>query len=295
MAVASSHAEAIIGYAAAPALAHPRAGGRGCALGRRSGCTIEAAAELASPASSSDGLITANEPATAAPFAAYIAHELRNPLATQRALLELALADRDADTATWREIASEVLDACKQEERLLEACLALSRSQAGLGQCELVDLASLTAKLLRTTDLNGFTARVRLEPALTTGVPSLIERLLDNLLTNAVRHNQAGGWIALASGSSRSQALFTIENPGRLVPVDELARLFEPFQQLSPPNTRSANGFGLGLAVVKAVADAHDARISAHARSSGGLRVELVFPIPSQPRGHAARPRITKA
>jgi signal transduction histidine kinase len=62
------------------------------------------------------------------PFAAYIAHELRTPLATQRALLELALADRDADTAAWREIAGDVLDACKQQERLLEACLTLSRS-----------------------------------------------------------------------------------------------------------------------------------------------------------------------
>ena len=64
-------------------------------------------------------------------FAAYVAHELRTPLATQRALLELALADRDADVASWREIGEDVLGACRQQERLLEACLTLARSQGG--------------------------------------------------------------------------------------------------------------------------------------------------------------------
>jgi signal transduction histidine kinase len=210
-------------------------------------------------------------------FAAYIAHELRTPLATQRALLELALSDLDTDTQVWRDIASDVLDACKQQERVLEACLALSRSQAGLEECEVVDIASLVAMLLHNADLEGLTARLHLEPALMTGVPSLIERLVDNLLANAIRHNQAGGWIALTTTSRRSHALFTIENTGASVPADQLARLFEPFQQLPPPNPRSATGLGLGLAVVNAVAAAHDALITTHVRPGGGLRVEVSF------------------
>jgi signal transduction histidine kinase len=218
-------------------------------------------------------------PTLTAPFAAYIAHELRSPLATQRALLELALTDRDADTNAWREIGYEVLDACLQQERLLEACLVLTRSEAGLDRCELVDISSLTARLLRLADLNGLTVDVRLDPAPTNGDAALIERLLHNVLANAVRHNRAGGWIAITAGCSRSETLFTIENTGDSIPADELARLFEPFRR--SPNGRSPAGFGLGLAIVRAIADAHGARITARARPSGGLRVEVAFPLPS--------------
>jgi len=217
-------------------------------------------------------------PDTPAPFAAYVAHELRTPLATQRALLELALADLDADTAAWRHVGNDVLEACKQQERLLEACLALSRSQSGLSRCERVDLASIVAVLVRSRDLRGLTVNVRLGRALTTGDPELIERLLDNLLVNAVRHNTVGGWIEVTAGRTGRQVLFTIENTGHTIPSDELTGLFEPFQQLSSQNTRSAGGLGLGLAVVKAVADAHGAQINARARPSGGLRVEVAFP-----------------
>lgn len=240
---------------------------------------IEGTVEVASSAAIGNGPMT-TEPAAAAPFAAYIAHELRTPLATQRALLELALADPDTDTATWRDIGRDLLDACNQQERLLEACLALSRSQAALSEYEIVDISSLAAGLLRTAHLNGLVPTVRFEPALTNGDRSLIERLLDNLIGNAVRHNRAGGWIALTTGSTGTHALFTIENAGARIPANELARLFEPFQQRSSPNARS--GFGLGLAVVKTVADAHRARITARVRTSGGLRVEVAFPLAPQ-------------
>jgi signal transduction histidine kinase len=105
-----------------------------------------------------------------------------------------------------------------QQERLLEACLVLTGSEAGLDRCELVDIASLTARLLRIADLEGLTVKVRLEPALTVGDGALIERLLDNVLANAVRHNRAGGWIAITAGCGRSQTLFTIENTGDSIP-----------------------------------------------------------------------------
>ena len=216
-------------------------------------------------------------------FAAYLAHELRTPLAAQRALLELALSDPNTDAAGWRQIGGEVLGACRQQEQLLAACITLSRSQAGLGAFEPVDLAVLAAELLRTTDLEGLTASVRLKHASTTGAPNLIERLLDNLLANAVHHNTVGGWIALTTRSSRSRALLTIENSGPHIRVDDVARLFQPFEQLSKSGTGPTTGLGLGLAVVKTVADAHRARITAHARPAGGLRVEVSFPPATPP------------
>jgi signal transduction histidine kinase len=221
-----------------------------------------------------------------APFVAYIAHELRNPLAAQRALLELALADPDADIAAWREVGHDVLAACKQQERVLTACITLSRSEVELGRCEILDLAAIIAELLRSTDLQGHTATVSLEPAPTTGDPVLIERLLDNLLANAIRHNDASGWVAITAGSKARRAIFTIENPGAPIPADELARLFKPFEQIQPPRPHA--GLGLGLAVVKAIADAHRANLSAHARPDGGLRVEVAFPLATAPRDRAS-------
>ena len=124
-----------------------------------------------------------------------------------------------------------------QQERLLKACLVLTRSEAGLDRCELVDIASITARLLRIADPEGLTVKVRLEPALTIGDEALIERLLDNVLANAIRHNRASGWIAITAGSSGSQALFTVENTGDSIPADELTRLFQPFEQSRLPGS----------------------------------------------------------
>jgi signal transduction histidine kinase len=210
-------------------------------------------------------------------FAAFVAHELRTPLATQRALLELALADPAADTATWRELGQDVLRACEQQEHLLEACLTLARSQGRLRRRETIDLGRIISTVVQDHDLQTLTPRLRLERALISGDPDLIERLVANLVGNAVRHNQDGGWIRVATSSTATRALVTIENTGKPIRPGEATRLFEPFQQLGS-RTDAQGGLGLGLVVVKAVADAHGAVISATARAAGGLRVEVAFP-----------------
>jgi signal transduction histidine kinase len=211
-------------------------------------------------------------------FAACVAHELRTPLAAQRALLELTLADPDADVACWREVGEHVLGACKEQERLLEACLALARSQDGPQRCDPVDLAATAAKALRAHDLNELQRVVLLEPAWTTGDPSLVERLAANLVSNAIRHNVAGGWIEVATRTAAGHAHLTVANTGWPIPPGELPRLFHPFQRLVPRETGGARGVGIGLAIVQAVADAHDATVSAKARAGGGLGIDVAFP-----------------
>jgi signal transduction histidine kinase len=161
---------------------------------------------------------------------------------------------------------------------LLESCLALSRSQGALIRRETVDLAAAVATRLGALDLRSFTVTESLEQALTTGDPGLVERLLDNLLTNAVKHNRVGGSIEVTTRSIEPQALLTVENSGPPIPADEVTRLFEPFQQLSSQNAGSPGGLGLGLALARAVADAHGAAIRARARPTGGLRIDVVFP-----------------
>lgn len=198
-------------------------------------------------------------------LAAYVAHELRTPLATQRALLEPALADPGADVATWRETGVDVLGACKQQERLLEACLTLAQSESGLRGSDLVDLAGTAREALQALDPNGIERVIVLEPAWTTGDPRLVESLVTNLVSNAIRHNLPGGRLDVFTFTTARRAMFRIANTGPVIGDGELTRLFQPFQRLG------SSGVGLGLTIVKAIADAHDATLTVRPRATGGL------------------------
>lgn len=211
-------------------------------------------------------------------FAAYLAHELRTPLATQRALLELALADGSADVASWREIGEDVLRACRRQERLLEACLTIARSRGRAERCEPVDLSLIVTGALRAHNLGGLESVVALEPAWTSGDPDLLERLVANLVSNAIRYNVAGGRIEVATLAEPERAVLSIANTGPPIPAGELQRLFQPFQRLSSNPKSLGDGLGLGLAIVQAIADAHSAIVTAQARSEGGLGIEVNFP-----------------
>jgi signal transduction histidine kinase len=208
----------------------------------------------------------------------YVAHELRTPLATQRALLELTLADRHAEVADWREVGEDVLRACRQQERLLEACLALSRSTSGRRRCEQVDLAAIAAVAVRAHDLSALERVESFEAASTTGDPDLVERLVANVISNAIRHNIAGGRIEVATRTRAKRAVLSVANTGPLIPRAELPRLFQPFQRLESKPGSFSDGLGLGLAIVEAIAAAHNARVTARARSGGGLEIEVSFP-----------------
>jgi signal transduction histidine kinase len=205
-------------------------------------------------------------------FAAYIAHELRTPLATQRALLELALSDPLSGRASWRDIAEEVLTACLQQERLLEACLTLARSRCGVIRRDRVDLATIAFETIRTHDRSGLECILALEPTVICGDPALVERLVANLVSNAVRHNLRGGRLEVTTRAAAGQAMLVVANSGPLIPAVELRRLFQPFQRLD-----SNGGIGLGLAIVQAIADAHNASVTARALVGGGLAVEVAF------------------
>jgi K+-sensing histidine kinase KdpD len=126
-------------------------------------------------------------------FLAYAAHELRREIALQLTLAEVALADPNADRAALREMGERVVAACERHERLLEALLTLARSGCGRLRREPVDLAATAAEVLRAHDHHGLRSTTALELARTTGDPQLVERLVANLVANAVRHNVPGG------------------------------------------------------------------------------------------------------
>ena len=211
-------------------------------------------------------------------FLVYAAHEMRGEIALQRTLAEVALADPNADTTALREMGTRIVVACERQERLLVALLTLSRSKRGDLRREPVDLAATAAEVLRAHQHPGLTRTTALEPARTTGDPQLLERLIANLVANAIRHNVPGGRLDIATYTTGGRAVFAIANTGPLVPAAELTRLFQPFQRLRAHGGPAADGVGLGLAIVQAIANAHDATLSAQARTSGGLEIDVAFP-----------------
>ncbi len=248
---------------------------------------------LPPPTASADPVITAARvplrmapSAAAAPgtfegeerFAAYVAHELRTPIALQRATVEAALTDPHADTAALRAMGNDVIASCEQQHRLIEALLYLTRTQYELMCHGPVDIAAIANRALRAQDLSELESVVAFEPARATGDPDLIERLIANLVSNATRHNATGGRIEIATRTEAEHAVLSIANTGRLIPAEELARLFQPFQRLGTQPRARTDGAGLGLAIVQAIADAHDATITAHARAGGGLKIGVSFP-----------------
>jgi signal transduction histidine kinase len=118
-----------------------------------------------------------------------------------------------------------------------------------------------------------------LDPAPTAGDPVLVERLVTNLVDNAVRHNVPGGSIDVRTGTSGGCALLRVANTGPAVPADQVDRLLQPFQRLAPDRAgQPSDGLGMGLSIVAAIASAHDATVAVRPGTSGGLIVEVRFP-----------------
>ncbi|GAB3959607.1 ATP-binding protein [Actinoallomurus acanthiterrae] len=216
-------------------------------------------------------------------FVANASHELRTPLAGLRTLLEVALADPDADADTLRSACQEALALGGHQERLVRALLVLATSERGISRWDAVDLAQVAGEVLtsrrdRATE-RGIDLAEHLTPAVTAGDPRLIESLVANLIDNAIRHNHAGGHVGITTQTVGTQVALTVTNSGPVIPDDQIQRLFQPFQKLAPDR----NGYGLGLAIVNAVTQAHHATLTAGARPEGGLSITVRFAHASPP------------
>jgi signal transduction histidine kinase len=226
-------------------------------------------------------------------FAASASHELRTPLTRERALLQVTLADPAATTGTWQGAGRELLASNAEQEHLIEALLTLASSEAGPGERQSLDLATITSAALAVPrpaiSRLGLYVHANLQPAILDGDPLLVQQLVTNLIDNAVRHNIAGGDIRITTGTDSGHAVLSVTNSGQVIPPTEVDRLFQPFERLGPrPARRDGYGHGLGLSIVRAIATAHGATIGARARPGGGLVVDVTFsPSPSDPRASA--------
>jgi signal transduction histidine kinase len=215
-------------------------------------------------------------------FVANASHELRTPLTVERTLLQVALADPNATEASLRATCEELLACGREHERLLESLLTLASSERGLNRRDPVDLARVAGNVLLTPrpdmQRNGLELDTALEPAAVAGDRALIERLMANLVDNAVRYNCPGGRVAVRTAAVNGHAVLSVTNTGPVVRPDETDRMFEPFQRLGGGRAAGADGHhGLGLSIVRAIAVAHDATIDAVPQPAGGLAVTVSF------------------
>jgi signal transduction histidine kinase len=215
-------------------------------------------------------------------FVANASHELRTPLTAERNLLQVALDDPNTSAESWRCTAKELLDSNDEHKHLIEGLLALASSESGLEQRERTDLATICGTALARpgldTDRLALHVETALHPALLDGDPRLVERLVTNLVDNAICHNVAGGHVHISTDAEDGGAVLRVTNTGPLIAPSEIDRLFRPFQRLDPRRTHHKNGHGLGLSIVRAIATSHNAAVSARPRPDGGLSVTVTFP-----------------
>jgi len=236
--------------------------------------------ELKDLADTLDGLFVRLDAAFEAQrrFVANASHELRTPLARARTVLEVALDDPDATVDSLKAVGRRVLASGEQQERLIDALLVLARSQRGLDRRAPFDLAEVAAEAAAQLPSGGPRLERDLRPAPTCGDPGLARRLMANVLDNAVRHNVPDGWIRVRTVLRDDRAVLVVENSGPVLDPSEVPALFEPFRRAGATRVGRADGIGVGLSIVAAVAAAHGATLTAAPLPAGGLRLKVGFP-----------------
>jgi signal transduction histidine kinase len=213
-------------------------------------------------------------------FVANASHELRTPLTVMRTELEVTLADPDASNAELREMAEAVHEALDRTERLVQALLMLARSEGAIGRRDPLDLAAAAQMALdhtaRQAQAAGLTVTADLHAAPVRGDRRLLERLVANLVENAVGHNRPGGRVSVTTATSDGHSIVDVVNDGDVLDPETLPRLLEPFQRID--RGARSDGAGLGLSIVRSVAHAHGGAISLAVCPDGGLRATVTLP-----------------
>jgi hypothetical protein len=249
--------------------------------------------ELGELANTVDGMLARLDGAFASQrhFVANASHELRTPLAIMRTEVDVALADQDASAEELREMGEAVRDTVDRCERLIASLLLLARSEAAAGHEEPVDLAALAADCITDLRARAHEAQIvvgdDLEPAWTGGDPGLLERLVANLVDNGIHHNEPGGYLGVSTRTTGDRVELAVANGGPVIAPERVRELAEPFRRLD----RSVRGFGLGLSIVRSIAEAHHGTTALSAPATGGLEVRVTLPrlrTPNSGRGAPA-------
>ncbi|GGP44990.1 sensor histidine kinase [Streptomyces melanogenes] len=245
--------------------------------------------ELKQLADTFDGMLGRMEQLVSAQqrFAANAAHELRTPVAVQRAAAEIGLAG-EPDAQKVARIRAKLIAVADDSERIIEGLLLLAASEQGLERREPVAVHEVAREavgaLAGEAKERGVTVTVHAGPLTVPGDAVLLDRLLHNLVANGIRHNVPDGRVEVRTGPDG----ITVSNTGPEIPPDTVPALFEPFRRLTQRHRHTpGEGAGLGMSIVAAIARAHGGRTRAYANGEGGgLTVQVTFPRVAEPLRH---------
>ena len=214
-------------------------------------------------------------------FVADASHELRTPLTVMRTAIDVTLAKPSPSSQQLEAMALKVRRSVEQSEKLVEALLTLATSERAESENEVVDLATAAEDAVDAAAdaiaRLGLHVEASYQRAETSADRILLERLVGNLVDNAVRHNRPDGWIRLRTGAGPEHSFLEVVNSGAVVTDDQVSSMFEPFRRMEG-RSNGYDGVGLGLAIVKSISAAHGGRVEAHGQPEGGLSVTVTFP-----------------
>ncbi|WP_176714814.1 sensor histidine kinase [Leifsonia xyli] len=217
-------------------------------------------------------------------FAANASHELRTPLTTTQTMIDVTMADPEADAESLRALAGRVREVNSANIATVGALLDLSdidRSRLTRTPFDVAAVVAEGAAQAAEADRNGVSLNVETPdresgPVEVVGDPVLVRQAVGNLIQNAIRHNEPGGTAAVRVTRLADRAVVTVTNTGPPVDPGIVESLVEPFVRGSGRTT--GRGYGLGLALAASIADAHDGSLRLAANPSGGLIAELTLP-----------------
>ena len=214
-------------------------------------------------------------------WGADIAHELRTPLSILRGEIQ---ALQDGVRALTPQALESLHAECERLGHVIDDLYQLSLADAGALEYrfEALDFAELVKDAVDLQRPACSDSGLRIEAAVAAaavrGDARRLAQLLDNLLTNARRYTNAPGMIRVTLGTHAARVRLTVEDTPPGVPAAALPRLFERLYRVEESRTRAAGGAGLGLAICRAIVDAHDGTIRAELSALGGLRVVIELP-----------------
>lgn len=244
-----------------------------------------------------DGLLARLEAAFASQrrFVANAAHELRTPLARIRTALDVAIGKPGSVSPQVVALDRKVREGLDRAEQLVDGFLELGRAEHGeLPDRAAVALDQVIAAVIAEREPELAAKRIaidqRLSATTVSGSPTLLSRMIDNVIENGVRHNITDGWLRIELQDRTDSARLTVESGGPTLDPHQVGELAQPFRRLGAERTGSERSAGLGLSIVAAIVAAHTGTLKLDAREQGGLRVAIDLPHDRSINGTEAAP-----